>query len=118
LAKVFVTISTIHQGVTGVHLQEPELRSEQVVKVELHGLRPEVLAFAKLMEEKLRKHDLDRGRQGWKDDDPRHLLKCLEKEHDELQDALVGGKNDSIAGECADVANFAMMIADVVGGLK
>lgn len=40
------------------------------------------------------------------------LLQLLKKEVKELEDAIIIGSNDQIVGEAADVANFAMMIAD------
>ncbi len=76
------------------------------------GLRPEVLAFARLMEAKLRKHDVRMG-QSWKDDDPEALFLRLKQEGQELWWAL-GGDGD-VVGEAVDVANFAMMIADISG---
>lgn len=95
-------------------------------------LRPEVLAFARLMEENLRKHDGDRGPQGWKGDDPFDLVRRIVSGEDADEGELVElecalrewchrsadqGKALNVAKEAADVANFCMMIADVVGGL-
>ncbi len=104
-----------------------------------HTLRPEVLAFAHLMETKLREHD---DRPGWKQDDPEALMARLIEEANELHDALADWKGEmtesGISGidagrggrvyrvdelgrvaawEAVDVANFAMMIADVLGAL-
>lgn len=92
--------------------------------------RPEVRAFADLMEAKLRAND---HKPGWKADDPEALLRRLAQEHDELGDAVRWHKNYDtsdrggrlgpvhragvIGAEAADVANFAMMIADVCGAL-
>ncbi len=102
-------------------------------------LRPEVLAFAHLMETKLREHD---DRSGWndpsigddeRDDNLRELWDRLSEEANELDDALrsyVGDEHDDLEDrrdpdyardavwEAVDVANFAMMIADVLGGLR
>lgn len=72
-------------------------------------LRPDVLAFACLMETKLRKHDAKRG-QSWKQDDVRDLFDRLTDEAKELRRAL-NGRGD-VVDECVDVANFAMMVAD------
>ena len=100
------------------------------------GLRLEVLRFAKLMEGKLRKHDEDRGQQGWVNDEPESLADRIgtytlggdASELCELFNAIerwrVGPAHlnekqvKAVAEEAADVANFAMMVADVVGGLK
>lgn len=90
-------------------------------------LRPEVAAFAQLMEAKLREHDDDRD--GWKDEDPEWLLERMEEELEELRAPLkartlvphlgeaVAILDRESAGEAVDVANFAMMIAAVLGAL-
>ncbi len=95
-------------------------------------MRPEVLAFARLMEAKLREHDDDRG-SGWKYDDPEQLLERIWEEANELHDALEGFRSAegesgdrtpavekaamNAAIEATDIGNFAMMIADVLGVL-
>jgi hypothetical protein len=77
-------------------------------------IRPEVMAFAVLMETKLYMND---HKGGWRNDTPEALLERLYEEVDELKEALLV-KSVRIANEAADVANFAMMIADVGGFLK
>ncbi|NBJ13243.1 hypothetical protein [Microvirga arsenatis] len=78
-------------------------------------LRPEVLAFALLMEQQLRAND---HKPGWKNDAPVVLMDRLHEEAAELHEALKQGDyREHIALEAADVANFAMMIADVCGCL-
>lgn len=85
--------------------------------------RPEVMAFADLMEAQLRAND---HKGGWKGCDPHWLHDRLLEEAAELQDAgrwksdglgVQGCYARAVAREAADVANFAMMIADVCGGL-
>jgi NTP pyrophosphatase (non-canonical NTP hydrolase) len=88
---------------------------------------PTVTAFAALMRQKLDENRAKKGgREGWINDTPQALLARLREETAELEDArqwkgddgpLVGSYARALAYECADVANFAMMIADVVGGL-
>jgi len=85
-------------------------------------LRPEVLAFAHLMEQQLRAND---HKGGWDEDHPRALLSRLREETDELDAEVpvryvdvIGACRERIAKEAADVANFAMMIADVCGALS
>ncbi|HEY6108667.1 MAG TPA: hypothetical protein VIV56_07170 [Gemmatimonadales bacterium] len=93
---------------------------------------PWVDAFADQMEAKLNANRHKGDRAGWAAMEPRQLLAMLRDEVEELCDALewkscgcreancphgTGGAPDVI-GECADVANFAMMIADVAGGLE
>lgn len=88
--------------------------------------RPEVEAFADLMEARLRTHDGDRGPRGWMQTDMFWLHKRLTGEADELYEALEMARHDGdvqdyreeIASEAADVANFAMMIVDVFGALE
>lgn len=82
-------------------------------------LRPEVAAFAMLMEEKLLLND---HRPGWKNDDVLALIARLHEETRELVRAIGEGVDPAvvhaeIGREAADVANFAMMIADVCGAL-
>jgi NTP pyrophosphatase (non-canonical NTP hydrolase) len=79
--------------------------------------------FAKLMEEQLKAND---HKGGWSDEDTDYLLGRLDEEVQELKDALVTyyfeishrGECQKLAKnvrkECADVANFAMMIADTL----
>lgn len=85
-------------------------------------LRPEVQRFAAAMERELRAND---HKGGWRNDAPGRLLRRLWQEADELARALDAHKTDPsaetsarVASEAADVGNFAMMIADVCGGLR
>ncbi len=84
--------------------------------------RPEVVAFANLMEAQLRANDY---KQGWKDDRPEALWDRMRDEVTELIDATHPGSRTTVeawrnhvGAEAADVANFAMMIADVCGALR
>ena len=74
-------------------------------------LRPSVQRFAEEMERKLRRNDL---KGGWRNEQPWWLLCRLEEEVAELQRVLTRNNRSlrSVVGECADVANMAMMIAD------
>ena len=80
-------------------------------------LRPEVLAFAFEMERKLRLGDLKYGGQTWKGKQPVVILPWIRAEEMELRAALATGEPGDVAAEAADVANFALMIADVAGEL-
>jgi hypothetical protein len=113
-------------------------------------LRPEVAAFAQLMERELRKND-HKGTSGWKNDTVDDLLVRIFEETEELIASFrPSGKRDGkkrnerflfltvhhigIAGqqiadtnpiptrttvsEAVDIANFIMMVVDVLGGLK
>ncbi len=77
-------------------------------------LRPEVLAFAHLMEQQLRAND---HKPGWKNDRPKPLVDRLREETEELIVAILDHGPEQIGKEAADVANFALMIADVCGCL-
>lgn len=87
------------------------------------NVRPSVHALTKFMEYKLQKKDVIWG-ESWKEGDekenPMWLLRRLREEVDELQAELEKYYSDvqsnelEIALECADVANFAMMIQDII----
>lgn len=74
-------------------------------------IRNEVLWFAEQMEKKLKKND---NKPHWLDSSPDYLLERLCDEVKELMQARQHGKSPTfVIKECADVANFAMMIADM-----
>lgn len=93
-------------------------------------LRPEIEAFAQMMERVLRDNE---HKGGWSKCEPFWLLRRLFQETDELTLAISehlgrtlfpprsldsAPRKHELAREAADVANFAMMIADVCGALK
>lgn len=87
----------------------------------LSVVRPAVQRFALLMERELVEND---HKGGWADDTPAELLRRLREEVAEVADRIKRRKAwdrenwpGVVASECADVANFAMMIADQAGGL-
>lgn len=77
--------------------------------------RPSVVAFAEAMEGKLVANE---HKGGWWNDTPIALIARLREEVDELERSLTGHTANEVLKEAADVGNFAMMIADLVGGLK
>lgn len=77
------------------------------------NVRPEVARFALLMEAKLRANDGKK--RHWLDCPLQYLSLRLTQERKELAAAL--GQGSGVGAECADIANFAMMIADKVGDL-
>ena len=101
---------------------------ESASPAEPSGWRPEVRAFADLMEAQLRAND---HKPGWKNDSDLDLFERLGEESAELLAALhrhakrlswgddwvMEDTAPRVGREAADVANFAMMIADVVGAL-
>jgi NTP pyrophosphatase (non-canonical NTP hydrolase) len=73
--------------------------------------RAEVAWFAEQMELKLREND---HKPHWRGSDIEYLHKRLQEEVDELMYELHSPLNEErVVKEAADVANFAMMIADV-----
>lgn len=92
----------------------------------LTTVRPEVQWFAIEMEKKLALND---HKTGWKDCEVDMLISRLEEETQELKDEWWKRKNDfgrsagegfmftssneDLIKECADIANFAMMVADL-----
>ena len=83
------------------------------------ALRKPLARFVGVMEYRLRQHDDDRGRRGWSKDSAFDLVRRLKEELLELEAGLIGDAAfvgeyvERIENEAADVANFAMMIADV-----
>ena len=93
-----------------------ELRPEVRKFAELmeRELRPELQQFALAMESRLKEND---HKGGWDRESPGWLYARLLEELAELLDALGFGSMENIRREAADVANYAMMIADVAGCL-
>ena len=79
--------------------------------IDYRELRPEVQDFAHAMEIALRRND---HKGGWRECRLTWLVERLYQEADELARAITSGApHAEIEREAADVANFAMMIADV-----
>ena len=76
------------------------------------GLRNELEDFAGLQEAVLQDSDAQKGSDGWKGVSNTYLFSLLKLEIKELEDALIDGHPNCIRHECADIANYAMMIAD------
>lgn len=77
--------------------------------------RPTLQRFAVAMEAKLRVNDY---KGGWRSCRTWWLYRRLQEEETELRIAIMQGNPVAILGEAADVANIAMMIADVCGGFS
>lgn len=100
-----------------------ERRSVNQDALSLLDVRPEVLAFAIVMEAKLREND---HKGGWQGMTPGQLIVRIREETDELADLFLadyyksGGTPDrrKLNGEAADIANFAMFAADIFGALQ
>mgnify|MGYP001606215973 CR=1 FL=1 len=74
-------------------------------------IEDEQLVVAELATPMLKKFRANSRKPHWDELDARLLLKLLREEVDELAQALDDGTGDEIALECADVANFAAMLA-------
>lgn len=83
--------------------------------VERIELRPAVKWFAEQMELRLRRND---HKGGWSNCTHSYLKRRLRNEVSELEHELtLVENNEMVIHEAADVANFAMMIADIAGPL-
>jgi hypothetical protein len=79
-------------------------------------MRPEIKKFAGLMELKLLKHDPARG-ESWKSGgDSEHHLERISFISVELEKAVEA--RDRVGLKAADLANHAMMLADIAGDLE
>lgn len=93
------------------------------VAAKMLGVRVEVAAFALLMEKRLAEKDAEMGGNSWKQSTAMNLRHYPSLYADALRSAVELERYDAfsqelVARKAADVANFAMMIADVVGGLQ
>lgn len=107
----------IHDERCSFSFGEPD-KSNKPMSFHVQELRPEVLAFALLMEQRLREKDADKGMQGWKDADILNLQVCITAKNMSLEHAIVHGTNAEICRHAVDLANYCMMIADVSGVLE
>lgn len=123
-------LAVTHDGV--LTLCEPvriELGKGHILNVTVEGetptpmsfhvqeLRPEVLAFALLMEQRLREKDAEWGGNSWKDADIGNLQVCATAKIFSIETAILKGPEKDAIKHSVDLANYAMMIADVAGGL-
>lgn len=83
----------------------------------MNDLRPEVVAFAVAMEKELREND---HKGGWKTEGISYFIEKLHEEVNELTKALgdIKATKRRVLSEAADVANIAMMLADIRGSLN
>jgi hypothetical protein len=79
-------------------------------------LRPEVMAFAMLMEKRLSQKDEDKGTR-WKSKDPFDLICDTGLTAHRLRCAVTDNDISSTIRHAVDLANFSMMVADVSGAL-
>jgi hypothetical protein len=86
------------------------------VKPEQLQLRPEVFAFAQMMERRLREKDAARG-QSWKEMSVFGLCKAVRIKSSYMQTEIAINTRMADSKPAVDIANFCMMIADVSGQL-
>jgi NTP pyrophosphatase (non-canonical NTP hydrolase) len=91
------------------------VESDALAEREAVRLRPEVRWFAAQMEQKRRENDR---KGGWRDCGLAWLMVWIIAEQGELADAIDHGTSEEIIAEAADVANFAMMLADTARALR
>lgn len=120
MAEVFLTVDdpdVIMTTVAGL-IQNSLLRKKMARIVRdycAQNLRPEIHKFAGLMEMKLLKHDPARG-QDWKSGDTEHHMARIRAITGELDQAVDDGQRVGV--KAADLANHAMMLADLAGELE
>jgi hypothetical protein len=98
--------------VKGLYKEKDDLQSQLTAAREALGLDDCVIAFAKRMQYKL---DKNKYKGGWQQCTDDCLFERIEEEMEELTEALWPDgirKTEEILNECADIANFAMMIFD------
>jgi hypothetical protein len=88
------------------------------MKFHVQELRPEVLAFALLMEERLREKDADKG-ESWKQAFMPNLQVAVVSKTNQLATVRFDhtDANRFLSRHAIDLANYCMMIADVAGAL-
>ncbi len=120
MAEVFLTDDDVVSVMTAIAslTENHSLRKRMAYIVRDYcsqHLRPELLKFAGLMEMKLIKHDPARGR-SWKSGDMPYYLHRVRAILAELEEAVESGHKVGV--KAADLANHAMMLADLAGDLK
>jgi hypothetical protein len=97
----------------GTAKSEPQAnaRPKPVTQALERRWRPQVEAFADAMEAKLRKHDWQ---YHWSGLAVQYLFSALDDTSKELRAAVTVGNPTIALRKAADVANYAMMLADIV----
>lgn len=78
-------------------------------EVHRDDIRPQVIRMARMMEFQLRRND---HRGGWHNCDRVYFLEKLEINLRDLRLNLAAGAHEQAQRDCADLANFAMMMAE------
>lgn len=90
------------------------------MKFQVQELRPEVMAFALLMEQRLRDKDAEHGGNSWQSASAKEIVIPTTAKALHLDSVVrdVHHLNLSPIKHAVDLANYAMMIADVAGALE
>lgn len=120
MAEVFLTEDNVNDVMTAIAnlAENHSLRKRMAFIVRdycAQRLRPELLKFAGLMEMKLVKHDPAHGR-SWKNRDMEYNMRCIKDILEELEAAVESRRRVGV--KAADLANHAMMLADIAGDLE
>lgn len=126
------TIAFWRKSIEGLKEERDEL------KARYESIRPEIMQFAKRLEEKIAEHDEERG-DGWKEESLGYLSERLDQERIELQNVLdvlylrfVNHKSETsyrlntmeisslktAQKECLDVTAFAMFLYTKLKGME
>lgn len=103
------TIVEVLTDRTRCNCPNPDPEDAEWVRIEI--LRPSVAAFAQAMEQKLKENDY---KGHWDHCSMQYLSMRLTQEREELRRAVERADSKEVLREAADVANFAMMIAENV----
>jgi len=87
------------------------------MKFQVQELRPEVLAFALLMEARLREKDADKG-QGWKKKTDIDLTVNICAAARSIEQSLFPHRGERSIKALVDMSNHCMMLTDVLGALE
>ena len=87
------------------------------MQTEMKQLRPEVLRFALLMEQRLCEKDEDKGSR-WKSKTPADLIVDTGLTAHRLMKSVTKNETYKIVRHAIDLANYCMMVADVSGSLE
>lgn len=86
---------------------------------DMNYVKIRVSLFANVMIQKFKTHE---SKGGWKDMNTKEglqkLLQCLKDEVKELEEALESEPDEDVIKEAADVANYALILSDLVSRTK
>lgn len=124
LAKIDVSTDCMSNQIKRENIDEQINVLEAIVETigepmlfQVQELRPEVLAYALLMEQRLRDKDADKG-QGWKRKTDISLIVNICTAARDIEQGLFPYKGERSIKSLVDMSNHCMMLADVLGALS